>query len=113
VLVALPKLDFKFRTRLSSALQALGMRAAFGDADFTGIAAADLAIGDVIHEAAIEVFEGGTVAAAATAVVLTGSNSAAPQYLQLDIDRPFLFAIVDQPTGAVLFLGRVLDPTLR
>jgi len=33
-----------------------------------------------------------------------------PPIVSVDVDRPFLFLIRDQPTGAILFLGRVLDP---
>jgi len=67
VAVGLPKLDYKASTSLKPQLQALGMRAAFGDADFSGMTSRGVFIDDVIHEAVIKVFEGGTIAAAATA----------------------------------------------
>ena len=69
-----------------------------------------LFISDVIHEAYIAVDEEGTEAAAATAVVMRAT--AAPlETVQLTIDRPFLFALRDLETGALLFLGRVMDPS--
>lgn len=62
-----------------------------------------------IHEADVALDEGGTVAAAATSVILFENGS--PFFEPLAIDRPFVFLIQDSQTGAVLFMGRVLDPT--
>jgi serpin B len=70
----------------------------------------NLYIQDVIHEAFIAVDEDGTEAAAATAVVV-GRTSAPQDVVELTVDRPFLFAIRDNDTGAILFLGRVVDPS--
>lgn len=67
-----------------------------------------LSLSAVFHDAAIAVDETGTDAAAATGAVL--SAVAAPQDpFEFVADRPFLFAIRDRPTDAILFLGRVLD----
>jgi serpin B len=41
-----------------------------------------------------------------------GATSALPESVTLRVDRPFLFALRDVPTGAVLFLGRVVDPSI-
>ncbi len=110
--VTMPKLDFKLHVSLKQALQALGMKAAFqGGADFSGMTTESVQIDDVIHESVIKVFEAGTIAAAATAVVIrAGSVNVAPPKVVLD--RPFLFAIWDNPTGTILFVGRVLDPSV-
>jgi serpin B len=80
-------------------------------ADFSGMtgAANRLFIQAVVHEAFVAVDERGTEAAAATAVAI-GVDSASPA-ATLTIDRPFIFAILDRPTGATLFAGRVMDPT--
>ena len=67
-------------------------------------------ISDVVHQANIDVDEKGTTAAAATAVVMRATAS--PEHVALQVDRPFLFALRDVPTGAVLFLGRVSDPSV-
>jgi serpin B len=78
-------------------------------ADLSGIDGThDLYVSDVIHQATIAVDEQGTVASGATAVIV-GKASVALNSLY--VDRPFLFVIRDDATGAILFLGRVLDPT--
>ena len=71
--------------------------------------ARDLFIKDVIHRAMVAVDEKGTEAAAATAVVF--KRQAAQVAEPLVVDRPFIFAIRDDATGTILFLGRVVDPT--
>ena len=82
-----------------------------GQADFSGMDGThNLYISKVFHKAFIDVAEKGTEAAAATAVVM-GSGSAAPTGLVIYADRPFLYFLRDQPTGAVIFMGRVLDPS--
>ena len=63
----------------------------------------------MFHQGIVAVDELGTEAAAATAVVV-GDDSAPPP-AELTVDRPILVLIRDQPTGAVLFLGRVVDPS--
>ena len=73
-----------------------------------------LEISGVIHEAYIAVDEEGTKAAAATAAIAVFVSEALvpePEPIELTVDRPFLFVIRDIETEAVLFMGRVLDPT--
>jgi serpin B len=111
--LSLPKFEMRNQLALVDALRALGMEAAFDPeaADFTGISTAEqLYVSDVIHEAFIAVDEAGTEAAAATAVII-GTTSAPIEVISLDVDRPFLFFLQDRTTGAILFLGRVVDPT--
>jgi serpin B len=96
---------------LNKPLEALGMRTAFSDgADFSNMTPTDnLTISHVIQDAHIEVDEKGTQATAATAVL--GETLSRPP--TLNVDRPFLFTITDDATGAVLFLGRVANPNAR
>jgi len=113
--LTLPKFSIQTATSLADALKALGMPLAFDpeQADFSGITTQEqLFISDVIHQANISVDEKGTEAAAATAVVMAGSAAPA-QRVTLRVDRPFLFALRDVPTGAILFLGRVVDPSTQ
>ena len=83
----------------------MGMRLATGPtADFSGITSpSELSISDVIHQANIDVDEKGTVAAAATAVVMSttgGCGSSQPlKVITLRLDRPFLFMLRDVETG--------------
>ncbi|HVV84283.1 MAG TPA: serpin family protein [Kofleriaceae bacterium] len=108
--LTLPKFHFDAPLGLEQHLVALGMTDAFTDrADFSRMdGQRDLQIQDVLHKGFVSIDEHGTEAAAATAVVV-GDNSE-PGPATLAVDRPFLFLIRDRPTGAILFLGRVLDP---
>lgn len=111
--LTLPKFEFRTQAGLSSALTALGMETAFDPerADFSNMTKDEpLYIDDVVHEAYIAVDEEGTEAAAATAVILA-TASAPLDVVQLVVDRPFIFALRDLETGALLFFGRVTDPT--
>jgi serpin B len=103
-------------------LAALGMPLAFrrGEADFSGINGykppheESLFISDVFHKAFLEVNEEGTEASAATAVNMMWAGSAPqrpPRIPTFRADHPFLFAIRDRTSDAILFLGRVTDPT--
>jgi serpin B len=112
VLVALPR--FKITTPsvdISGVLKALGMRDAFAGGDFSRMdLSRQIYISAVFHKAFIEVNEAGTEAAAATAVgiyIQVKPRQAPPVF---KADRPFLYLIRDNQTGAVLFLGRVMDP---
>ncbi len=110
VRLRLPRWEFRSQLPLNDTLRDLGMSTAFSsDADFSRLSPEPLSITDVIHEAFIAVDEEGTEAAAATAVVI-GESAAPGDVVELTVDRPFHFWIVDQPTGAVLFLGRVMKP---
>jgi serpin B len=106
---------------LRDTLETLGMGAAFdvpqGSANFDGIAPRRpndyLYISNIFHKTFVEVDEKGTEAAAATAVVMmraTALLEEKPKPIEVRIDRPFLFAIQHRPSGACLFLGRVVDP---
>ncbi len=113
--LALPRFSFETpQMHLREGLEALGMKKAFvlGSADFTGVASAGetLFLSDVVQKAFIEVRENGTEAGAASAVVGAAGSSLPPPHQPFIVDRPFLFLIRDV-SGAVLFVGQVLDPT--
>jgi len=113
VALTMPKFEFESGFSLVETLAAMGMPDAFtGAADFSGITGdRDLFIGEVIHKAFVAVDEAGTEAAAATAVVMPAS--APPEEpVEVTVDRPFIFLIRDIETGAVLFVGRVVDPSV-
>ena len=112
VTLAMPKFEFESEFSLREPLSAMGMQIAFsGAADFSGMTGnRDLFIAEVIHKAFVSVDEAGTEAAAATAVVM--ELTAVPETpVEVTIDHPFIFLIRDIETGAVLFIGRVVNPS--
>ena len=112
--VRMPKFEFRSSAMLKDTLNALGMSLAFSEnADFSAMSPTEkLLIQEVAHQAFISVDEEGTEAAAATAVI-AGATSAPSEIVELTVDRPFFFFIRDDETGAVLFTGRVMDPTAK
>lgn len=109
--LTLPRFEFESENPLKVPLSALGMPGAFArDADFGDIAGnvEPLWIFEIYHKAFVAVDEQGTEAAAATAVV-GGTDSVKP-FAEITFDRPFIFAIFDEPTGQILFLGQLADP---
>jgi serpin B len=112
VALTMPKFEYDAATSLADTLAAMGMPAAMDPnrADFSGMdGTRNLYITDVFHKAYVAVDEEGTEAAAATAVVV-GIESMPQIDVELTIDRPFVYLIRDTETGAVLFLGRVVNP---
>ncbi|MBU4556851.1 MAG: serpin family protein [Actinobacteria bacterium] len=116
VYLGLPKLEVEFSADLSKQLADLGMPRAFDDrrAQFSSMAELDVPIyiNRVLHKTKVKVDEKGTEAAAAT-VVGMALGSATPERAEpkwIICDRPYVFAIVDEASGAMLFLGVVNDP---
>ena len=72
-----------------------------------------LFIASILHKAMMGVDENGVEAAAATAVIMAGNTSVPPEPIAMTVDRPFTVAIVDEPTGSLLFLGHIHDPTVK
>jgi serpin B len=111
--VTLPKFRFSYDASLQEALSALGMAHAFCGPWVTDLtrmrAAGDLCITRVKHKAFVDVNEEGTEAAAATAV--GAGVTSAPQ--TISVDHPFLFAIRENLSGTILFLGRVMRPEVN
>jgi len=110
VALTMPRFEFESSFSLGETLAAMGMPDAFSNADFSGMTGnRDLFISDVVHKAFVSVDEEGTEAAAATAVIMPTS---APQgaIVEVTIDRPFIFLIRDIETGAILFVGCVVNP---
>ncbi len=125
VALALPTFAFASPTfSLKDALGAMGMTQAFDSskASFAGLCAnpsdgRTLYIADVLQKTVIGVQESGVEASGATAVIVSSDGGidfeagAPPTPIPMIVNKPFLVSIVDRPTGAVLFLGHVEDPT--
>ncbi len=103
----LPKVTLSWKRGLIPDMQALGMRAAFGDADFTRMSprGRDLVISLLQQNTFVDVDEEGTEAAAVTivGVALTSAPVATP----VRVDRPFVFMIRERLSGTVLFMGKI------
>jgi serpin B len=111
--VRFPKFNIETRYGLPETLISMGMPTAFTDlADFSEMdGTRNLYIGDVIHQAFIDVNEEGTEAAAATAVVMDAMASSHEIPVPVfHADHPFIFIIQDNETGNILFMGRVNNP---
>ena len=110
----MPRFEFESGFSLRKTLAEMGMADAFNvdQADFTGITEeVPLGISDIFHKAFVAVDEEGTEAAAATALIgVAAGGRPRPQPITVTLDRPFIFLIQDEPTGTILFLGRVMDP---
>jgi serpin B len=110
VRVKLPRLELDSRCDLASTLRAMGMSDAFNPsrADFSGMTGKrGLFISLLMHQASMAVDEQGTEAAAGTAVVLKKG----PHPPTFAADHPFMFLVREIQSGAILFMGRVVDPT--
>jgi serpin B len=119
VVLMLPRFKTEFTANLKDVFQKAGMTLAFDGSrsDFSGLTGvspqqAPTAIDQIVHKAVIEVSEEATEAAAATAIGIRVTSIAPKRAepLQFRVDRPFLYYLLDDTTGAVLFQGRVADP---
>lgn len=111
--LSLPRFEFSTEVSLPDTLKAMGMTDAFDPnlADFSGIADEELYISDVLHQAVIKVEETGTEAAAVTVVIMETTAAPMDEPVEITLDHPFIYAIYDRATNAILFMGRVTDPS--
>ena len=115
VVVTMPRFKFSYELQMKKVLKEMGMQKAFNpsQSDFTGIADIDdLHISSVIHKSFIDVNETGTEAAAVTAVVvgITSVQPGTEDKIYFTVDKPFVFAITEKDTNAILFIGEVTNP---
>lgn len=113
--IYLPRFKADDKAKLKEPLSALGMASAFqSGADFYPMGLGNTKMGDVLHRATLDVDEQGTVAAAATAVIMEAGSAAPriplPPIPIMRVDRPFLVLIRDTRTGSLLFAGVIRNP---
>ncbi len=106
----IPKFTYDFQLEADDALKAMGLQSAFdrAGADFSKMGEYDgggLYIGAVIHKTHIEMAEKGTKAGAATAVIMCGNSMLPMETKTVYLDRPFVYAIVDNQTNIPVFVG--------
>lgn len=115
VFTQMPKFSFSYGTSLKTPLKEMGMPTAFSDdtADFTGLnALGSTYIGDVLHSTFITVDARGTKAGAVTVVDMAAGDSAVTPK-EVYLDRPFIFMILDERTSLPIFIGYVMDPSVK
>ncbi len=112
--IVMPRFKVEYEVTLNNALKAMGMGVAFDPqrADFSGMLQTSLRpfISEVKHKAFAEVNEEGTEATAATSTEVRVISAMIPsKKFRMVVDRPFFFAIRDNTSGALLFLGSVTN----
>jgi serine protease inhibitor len=110
--IALPRFTSTYQSSLPAALSALGMGIVFcssNAANFSALAP-NVCVSDVEHKTIVEVDENGTVAVGATTIGITPTAVTAGQFT-MTMDHPFLYAIQDDQTGELLFIGALMDPS--
>lgn len=112
--VSIPRFTFNSYFQLKDILISLGLENAFsGESNYSGITKDKLFLSEVVHKTFIHVDEYGTEAAAATATMMFGATSLEIKKPKtFKADHPFLFVIRDTNKNAILFMGRVEDPSL-
>jgi len=113
--IVLPRFKLVYEATLNHALRALGMGIAFDRqrADFGGMFTADKPsanIDEVKHKTFVEVNEEGAEAAAVTSIGMIRMTMAPQRNFSMIVDRPFFCTIRDNQTGALLFIGAIVDP---
>ena len=112
--LSLPKFKLEYRLSLVNTLKSMGMEIAFNpeQADFTNINPNDnLFIDEVLHKTYVNVDEEGTEAAAVTAISI-GITSIGPSGFVMRVDRPFMFVIWESQSNTILFLGKIVSPSI-
>lgn len=110
----LPKFEYDYDVSLYKALESMGLKKAFSssEADLSGIGSSpwgNLYIGDVLHKTHIEMTQAGTRAAAVTAVEILAESAAPKKTVDVKLDRPFVYYIVDCNTNLPMFMGVVTE----
>ena len=109
--VLLPKFQMEYEVVLNDTLERLGMETAFSSVDLSNMfeSSSGLFISEVKQKTYLDVNEQGTEAAAATSVDIAESAPAEPPF-EMNVNRPFFFAITDDETGVILFMGSIENP---
>lgn len=110
--LAVPRFETRSSIELTPTLNAMGLTAPFRGGGLLGIANdSNLVIDQVIHEAFVAMDEEGTEAAAATVVLFTTVSGSIDEPVDVILDRPFIYRIIDNVSGATLFIGQIANPT--
>ena len=107
----LPKFKYDYTVMLNDTLNSMGMKGAFsgGFSRMGRSSWGELHVGSVLHKTFIEVDNNGTRAAAVTAIDMVAESCEPTTPKTVKLNRPFLYAIVDNATGLPIFIGTVND----
>jgi serine protease inhibitor len=110
--ISLPLFKFTYEKQLNDQLKSLGMVDAFDSilADLSGISDAEIYVSFVKQNTFIDVNEEGTEAAAVTTIGIEVTSM--PDNYSFKVDKPFVFAIRERTTNTILFIGKVVNPSL-
>jgi serpin B len=110
--LVIPNFETRVRTELTDVLVAMGLTAPFERGNLLGVADDPrLVLDEALHETWLSIDETGIEAAAATVLVILPASAPPEPPVAVTLDRPFLFRIIDEVSGATLFVGRIMDPT--
>lgn len=113
--IYLPKFKLEYKKTLNEMLASMGMSIAFDAniANFTNIdRKGNLSISEVMHKTFVQVDEEGTEAAAVTSVGIKATYAGPTDSFTMRVDRPFVFVIREHHSGTILFIGKIVEPTL-
>ena len=113
LILSMPKFEQSFEYELKNYLRNMGMTTMFTAPDLSGMFVEEtpLKIDYVIHDTFISVDESGAEAAAVTVIGVWATSSTPPAPVELTFDHPFIYAIQDAETHAIIFIGIMKDPT--
>jgi serpin B len=110
--LVVPRFETRVDVALTDVLMEIGLTAPFQEGNLLGIAGDPLLVLDkALHQTWLSIDETGIEAAAATVLLMFATSAPAFEPVPVVLDRPFLFRIVDDVSGATLFSGRIMDPT--
>ena len=110
----LPKFKLEYETTLNEPLIARGMKDAFSEekANFSAMIKDDeIYLNTVKQKTCISVHEEGTEAAGVTSAEFRLTSAPVDPPFYMEVDRPFIFTILDKETGIILFVGKINRPT--
>ncbi len=114
VILELPKFKESYKYEMNNPLKALGLTNLFIAPDLNGMFEDlnDLFVSKVLQDTYISVDESGAEAAAVT-VIIINRTSIGPEAIEVKLDHPFIYAIQDTQTNAIIFLGVMSEPTIE
>jgi serpin B len=110
--LTLPKFTIGQKLNLKAIFHSLGISDALSSAaDFSGIdGTKNLFISEAMHESILSINEGGIFATAASGITFSLKGSKDSEGIEMNVNRPFLYAVYDFDANVLLFLGECQNP---